>query len=104
MYRCAFYCGSAVWGLVDTFDTFDCLAVGEDVSTTSVRDARHWSDFYRELSSFQQTVCRLKRQVLTVSEDRRTDAIRDALPTLITDSENFERRFAYWEGRLAQLS
>ena len=26
----------------------DSLAVGEDVSTMSVREAQRWSDFYRE--------------------------------------------------------
>jgi hypothetical protein len=85
-------------------DAFDCLAVGEDVSTTSVREAQHWSDFYRELSSFQQTLLWLKRQVGGCSGDRRREAIRAVLPGLITDSENFERRFAFWERRLAQLS
>ena len=89
---------------MELVDTFDCLAVGEDVSTTSVRDAQHWSDFYRELSSFQQTLRRLKRQVGGFSGDRRREAVRVVLPGLITDSENFERRFDFWEGRLAQLS
>jgi len=84
-------------------DTFDSLAVGEDVSTTSIGDARHWSDFYRELASFDQTLSRLKRQVWGLSGDRRRAAVRDALPDLITDSENFERRFNFWEGRLLQL-
>jgi hypothetical protein len=85
-------------------DTFDCLATGEDVSTTSVQDAQHWSDFYRELSSFQQTLRRLKRQVAGFSGDRRREAANLALPGLITDSENFERRFDFWEGRIAYLS
>ena len=85
-------------------ETFDCLAVGEDVSTTSIEDARHWSDFYRELSSFQQTLSRLKRQVGEFSGDRRGEQVRRILPGLIMDSENFERRFDFWEGRLTQLS
>jgi hypothetical protein len=85
-------------------DTFDCLAVGEDVSTTSIKVAQQWSDFYRELSSFQQTLRRLKRQVVEFSGDRRRDAVSLALPGLIADSENFERRFDFWEGRIAQLS
>jgi hypothetical protein len=84
-------------------DTFDSLAIGEDVSTTSVVDARHWSDFYRELASFDQTLSRLKRQVWGLSGDRRRDATRDALPDLITDSENFGRRFDFWQTRIAQL-
>ena len=85
-------------------ETFDCLAVGEDVSTTSIEDAHHWSDFYRELSSFQQTLSRLKRQVAEFSGDRRGEQVRRILPGLIMDSENFERRFDFWEGRLTQLS
>ncbi|HEY4845615.1 MAG TPA: hypothetical protein VII89_07960 [Candidatus Dormibacteraeota bacterium] len=89
---------------MELVDTFDCLAVGEDVSTTSVRDAQRWSDFYRELSSFQQTLRRLKRQVGGFSGNRRREAVRAVLPGLIADSENFERRFAFWERRLAQLS
>jgi hypothetical protein len=84
-------------------DTYDSLAVGEDVSTTSIVQAGHWSDFYRELSSFDQTLSRLKRQVWGLSGDRRRDAIKGALPDLITDSENYERRFDFWEKRLAQL-
>jgi hypothetical protein len=88
----------------EAVETFDCLAVGEDVSTTSIQDAQHWSAFYRELSSFQQTLRRLKRQVGGLSGDRRKEAVRLALPDLIIDSENFERRFDFWEGRLAQLS
>jgi hypothetical protein len=84
-------------------DSFDSLAVGEDVSTTSVVDARHWSDFYRELASFDQTLSRLKRQVWGLSGDRRRDAVRGALPDLINDSENYDRRFDFWEKRLAQL-
>ena len=82
----------------------DSLAVGEDVSTMSVREAQRWSDFYRELSSFQQTLRRLKHQVRGFSGERRKEAVRLALPELIADSENFGRRFAFWEGRLAQLS
>jgi hypothetical protein len=85
-------------------DTSDYLAVGEDVSTTSARDAQHWSDFYRELSSFEQTLSRLKRQVWGLSGEPRKDAVRLALPDLIADSENFGRRFTFWEGRLASLS
>ncbi len=85
-------------------ETFDCLAVGEDISTTSLPDAQHWSDFYRELSSFDQTLRRLKRQVSMLSGDRRRDAVRHALPSLIADSENFRRRFDFWQGRLADIS
>jgi len=88
---------------MEVVDTFNCLAVGEDVSTTSLRDAQHWSDFYRELSSFQQTLRRLKRQVEGFTGERRKEAVKQALPDLISDSENFERRFAFWERRLAQL-
>jgi hypothetical protein len=84
--------------------TFDYLAVGEDVSTTSATDAQHWSDFYRELSSFQQTLSRLKRQVGGLSGEPREDAVRLALPELIADSESFGRRFTFWEGRKALLS
>ncbi|MDQ6711645.1 MAG: hypothetical protein M3Z28_00425 [Candidatus Dormibacteraeota bacterium] len=85
-------------------DSSNRLAVGEDISTCSVPDAQHWSDFYRERSSFQETVSRLKHQVRGFSGDRRTEAVRLALPGLIADSEGFERRFAFWEVRLGQLS
>jgi hypothetical protein len=84
-------------------DVFDCLAVGEDVSTCSLQDARHWRDFYRELSSFDQTISRLKRRVAGVSADTRQNAVRQVLPVLIADTEAFERRFTFWQGRLAQL-
>jgi len=85
-------------------EIFDAVAVGEDVATTSVPDAQHWSDFYRELSSFDQTIRRLKRQVECLSSDRRQDAVRVLLPGLIADSETFQRRFDFWEGRIGQLS
>jgi hypothetical protein len=85
-------------------DTSGYLAVGEDVSTTSARDAQHWSDFYRELSSFEETLSRLKRQVWGLSGEPRKDAVRLALPDLIAESETFGRRFTFWEGRLASLS
>lgn len=89
---------------MEAMDTFEYLAVGEDMSTTSARDAQHWSDFYRNLSSFEQTVARLKRQVRGFAGDRRDEAVRVALPELIADSENFEQRFTIWEARLTQLS
>jgi hypothetical protein len=85
-------------------EKLDDLAVGEDVSTTSARDCQHWSDFYRELSSFEQTIRRLKRQVRDLSGESRADAVRLVLPELIADSENFERRFEFWAARLAGLS
>jgi hypothetical protein len=85
-------------------DISDCLAAGEDVSTSSVQDARHWSDFYRELASFEQTARRLKRQLGALSGDHRQDAARQAMPNLIADAETYQRRFSFWEGRLAQLS
>ena len=81
----------------------DCLAVGEDVSTTSVQDAKHWRDFYRELASFDQTVRRLKRQVAGLSAGRRQDAVRQTLPGLIADTETYVRRFDFWQARLVQL-
>jgi len=84
-------------------DIFDCLAVGEDVSTSSVQDAKRWSDFYRELASFDQTVSRLKRKVAGCAAGERQDAVRQALPGLIADSETYERRFDFWQSRLAQL-
>jgi hypothetical protein len=84
-------------------DIFDCLAVGEDVSTTSLKDARYWREFYRELSSFDQTLSRLRRRVAGCSGGRRDDAMKDALPALIADTETYERRFDFWQGRLAQL-
>jgi len=87
-------------GLVEPHD---CLAVGEDVSTTSVNTARHWSEFYRELASFDQTVSRLKRQVAGCSAGRRQDAVRQALPGLIADTETYQRRFDFWQRRLATL-
>lgn len=89
---------------MELVDTSNSLAAGEDVSTTSLRDAQHWSDFYRELSSFQQTLRRLKRKVRGFTGERRTEAVKQALPDLISDCENFERRFAFWERRLAELS
>lgn len=84
--------------------TFDPLALGEDASTTSVPDAQHWCDYYRGLVSFDETLQRLKRQVVGLSGDSRRDASGQALPGLIADSEMFQRRFDFWEGRLAQLS
>jgi len=89
--------------IIGLVESYDCLAVGEDVSTTSVQEAKHWSDFYRELASFDQTVSRLKRQVAGISDSRRQDAVRQALPGLIADSESYKRRFDFWQGRLAQL-
>ncbi len=83
--------------------TFDPLALGEDASTMSVPDA-HWCDYYRGLVSFDETLQRLKRQVVGLSGDSRRDASRRAMPGLIADSEMFQRRFDFWEGRLAQLS
>jgi hypothetical protein len=83
---------------------FDSVAVGEDVLTTSVPDAQHWSDFYRELASFDQTVRRLKRQVASLSGDSRGAAARLALPSLIADCEAFQHRFDFWQGRISQLS
>jgi hypothetical protein len=82
---------------------FDCLAVGEDVSTCSPQDAKHWRDFYGELASFEQTVSRLKRQVAGFSAGGRQDAVRQALPGLIADTEAYMRRFDFWQGRLAKL-
>jgi len=84
-------------------DNFDGLAVGEDVSTSSALDAKHWSDFYRELASFEQTLSRLKRQVALISAGRRQDAVRQVLPGLIADTETYKRRFDFWQTRLAQL-
>jgi hypothetical protein len=82
----------------------DRLLACPEVAQAQDGVAQRWSDFYRELSSFQQTLHRLKRQVVEFSGDRRRDAVSLALPGLIADSENFERRFDFWEGRLAQLS
>ena len=87
-----------------TVQSFDYLAVGEDVSTTSVEAVRHWTEFYRELASFDQTVRRLKRQVGAFSGEQRKVAVAEALPRLIADTEDFERRFDFWEGRLGQFS
>ena len=87
-----------------TVQSFDYLAVGEDVSTTSMEAARHWTEFYRELASFDQTVRRLKRQVGAFSGEQRKVAVAEALPRLIADTEDFERRFDFWEGRLGQFS
>jgi hypothetical protein len=88
---------------MDLVDSFECLAVGEDVSTSSLQDAKHWREFYRELASFEQTLSRLKRQVAGLSAGRRQDAVRQALPRLIADSETYRQRFDFWQRRLAQL-
>jgi len=83
---------------------FDQLAVGEDPSTTSAPAVQHWAQYYRELASFDAMVTAVNRITRQFSDDRRRDAVRQAMPNLIADSEKFGRRFDFWEARLAQLS
>lgn len=82
----------------------DQLAVGEDPSTTSAPDAQHWVQYYRELGSFDAMVGAVKGITEHFSDERCRDAVRQAMPSLIEDSEKFGRRFDFWEARLAQLS
>jgi hypothetical protein len=83
---------------------FDRLAVGEDPSTTSAPAAQYWAQYYHQLASFDAMVGSVKNITEHFSDERRRDAIRQAMPRLIEDSEKFGRRFDFWEARLAQLS
>ncbi|MDQ6710403.1 MAG: hypothetical protein M3Z11_07575 [Candidatus Dormibacteraeota bacterium] len=78
-------------------------SAAEDVSTTSVRVARHWADVYHELASFEHTINQLKGAVGPLTGDRRRDASQQALPALIADADRFRDRFDFWEARLALL-
>jgi hypothetical protein len=83
---------------------FDRLAVGEDPSTTSAPAARQWAQYYHQLASFDAMVGSVKSITEHTSDERCREAVRQAMPSLVADSERFGRRFDFWEARLAQLS
>lgn len=79
-------------------------AVGEDFATTSVTVAQRWSDFYQNLSSFDETVRRLKYRLHTLSGERRGAAVHQAIADLIADADRYDQRGAFWQARIAELS
>jgi hypothetical protein len=84
--------------------TRDYRAPGEDVDTVSWPDAQHWSDFYRQRASFDETLRLMQGAGAQLSGEPRREACRQAMPILIADAEQFRVRFDFWEARLAQLS
>src|SRR6202035_869946 len=82
----------------------DRLLEGEEPDTPYLEDATHWVTVYSELLA-------VKRELVSVSEDRLPDVSTEARRELATtdlvvldaEMKRFSRRLAYWRERCVEL-
>jgi hypothetical protein len=79
------------------------LLEGEDPDSTHLDDAKHWVAVYGELLGFKESVV---EQAASSAEHLPEDAQPEAgadLTILEAERQRLERRYRFWQGRLAQL-
>ena len=83
----------------------DRLLPGEDPGTTQSEDAVHWIAVYRELLSFKEQVLGVTRRYAADGPPEvASELVASDLPLLEAEMRRLERRLAFWEQRLAELS
>jgi hypothetical protein len=79
------------------------LLEGEDPDSTYVDDATHWVSVYGELLGFKETLVEAAASRATdLPEDAQPEAGAD-LTILEAERQRLERRYQFWNERLAQL-
>jgi hypothetical protein len=79
------------------------LLEGEDSDSTHLDDAKHWVAVYGELLGFKETVVETAASsAVHLPEDAQPEAGAD-LTILEAERQRLERRYRFWQARLAQL-
>jgi hypothetical protein len=79
------------------------LLEGEDPDSTHVDDATHWIAVYGELLGFKEKVVEAAASSATqLPKDAQPEAGAD-LTILEAERQRLERRYQFWNARLAQL-
>lgn len=77
---------------------------GEDPTTLSLGEARHWVAVYSHLVRLEQDLLDLLAGILpNMPSDAQQEAEETNLPVLATQLERFKHRLEFWAGRRAEL-
>ena len=84
----------------------DALLEGEDPESPHLEDAEHWTNVYRELIAFKQSLLDSTHNETTqlVHSEARDEASSVDGTILRAELERFRRRCAFWEERRAELA
>jgi hypothetical protein len=81
------------------------LLEGEDEHTEYVDDAVHWTEVYAELLDFKQSLLDLAEQRVAALDDDAGSEVRETdLKVLAAEAARFQRRLAFWRGRIEELA
>ena len=81
------------------------LLDGEDEDTSYVDDAVHWTKVYAELLDFKRSLLTLAEKRVPAMDDDAGSEVKDTdLKVLKAEAARFERRFAFWQARVSELS
>jgi hypothetical protein len=80
------------------------LLPGEEPGTMLPSDAAHWIEVYSQLRQTKhQLIANLKEMMERQSQEARDELERADVSVLELQVARFERRLAFWRGRLAEL-
>jgi hypothetical protein len=82
----------------------DRLLPGEQPHTDSLEDVTHWISLYTELRSTKsRLISRFRALVERQAQEIQDEFERADVRVLVLQLERFDRRLAFWRGRLAEL-
>jgi hypothetical protein len=91
---------SAAWEGADLERTI----VGEDPTSDSLEDARHWVAVYSHLVKLEQELFDvLAKMIPRMPTDAKREAEETNLPLLASQAERFRHRLAFWSKRKREL-
>jgi hypothetical protein len=80
------------------------LLPGEQPASRSLADAQHWIETYTQLRETKRDlIANLKEMMARQSQEAQDELERSDVRVLELQVSRFERRLAFWQGRLAEL-